>query len=90
MYLLINNDSSINYAGEHPVDEKLCFEGVALLEFPCQSVTEVMAEIPIKWACWHEEQQCIARFDFTSLLPDSLDTTDTETSEDTLDEEATT
>lgn len=35
MFLLVNPDGSVNYAGEHPIeDHQLCFDNTELLEFP--------------------------------------------------------
>ena len=57
MYLLINDDNSLNFAGEHPIDHRLCLEGVTLVEKHDDSVADVMGGVPIAIAAWDAEQE---------------------------------
>lgn len=59
MYLLVNNDNSINYAGEHPIDTRLHREGLSLIEFATQSKAEVIADIPVEQAIWDPHTQTV-------------------------------
>ena len=59
MYLLINRDNSINFADDHPIDNRLCFEGVTLVEKPDCNMAEVMSAIPIEYAVWDPEQASV-------------------------------
>ena len=68
MYLLINVDNTINYADDHPIDERLCFAEVTLLEFPEQSFDAVMQGIPVAQACWNPHQQRVAEIDWGSII----------------------
>lgn len=61
MYLLINKDNSINYGNEHPVDEKLNFEGLKLIEFPEKSLNDVVGNVSPDEAFWDEENQIVIR-----------------------------
>lgn len=61
MYLLINVDNTINYGNDHPVDERLNFEGTRLIEFPEKSLHEVVGDIHPAEAYWDEDTQTVIR-----------------------------
>ncbi len=61
MYLLVNKDNSINYAGEHPIDTRLQLEGLTVFEFATRNKAEVLADIPVEEALWDTHTQTITR-----------------------------
>lgn len=61
MYLLINNDGSINYGNNHPIDDSLDFEGLTLLEFPDKTLEEVVGDVKPYEAYWDESTQTVIR-----------------------------
>ena len=61
MYLLINCDNTINYGNNHPVDKRLNFEGVTLVEFPDKTLEEVVGDIDPAEAYWDEKNQTVIR-----------------------------
>jgi hypothetical protein len=68
MYLLINDDNSLNFVGEHPMDERLCFEGVTVVEQHDCTVSEVMGDIPFLQAGWDHDQQQVIRHPFFATV----------------------
>lgn len=61
MYLLINSDNSVNYGNDHPVDHRLNFDGVELLEFPEKTLAEVVGDILPHEAFWDRTTQTVVR-----------------------------
>ena len=61
MYLLINCDNTINYGNDHPIDKRLNFEGVTVVEFPDKTLHEVVGDIHPAEAFWDEENQKVIR-----------------------------
>lgn len=57
MYLLINCDNTINYGNDHPINERLNFDGVTIVEFPDKTLAEVVGDISPAEAYWDEENQ---------------------------------
>ena len=89
MYLLINVDNTVNYADDHPIDERLCFAEVTLLEFPHQRFDEVMKGIPVAQACWSPHQQGVVEIDWNDVIAHHTGDEVIMASEDNLDEEET-
>lgn len=61
MYLLINKDNSINFGDNHPVDKRLNFEGVRLIEFPDKELHEVVGDVDPFEAYWDEATETVIR-----------------------------
>ena len=61
MYLLINEDNSVNFADNHPIRSGLIHEGTTLVEILDKTLAEVVGEIHPGEAYWDEETQQVIR-----------------------------
>ena len=71
MYLLINGDNTLNFVGEHPIDNRLCFEGVTLIERHEHTIADIMGDIPFEIAAWDSERQQVIIDPFYARLEHS-------------------
>ncbi len=55
-YLLINQDNTVNYIGDHPVNKKLSFENLRLIELPDKLAAGILGDIPPDEAYWDGEK----------------------------------
>ncbi len=73
MYLLVNRDNSINYAGEHPIDTRLQLEGLTVLEFATRNKAEVLTDIPVEEAMWDTHTQTVTRVNSSRPTTETLE-----------------
>ncbi|BAS67630.1 hypothetical protein [Bathymodiolus septemdierum thioautotrophic gill symbiont] len=59
MYLLLNDDKSVNFAGSHPIDKTLDTKGLTLVEFKDTPLNGVMDGIDIFEAFWDKDKKAL-------------------------------
>jgi len=61
MYLLINDDNTINFAGDHPIDKGLNFTGTRLVEFKRKKMAAVVGDVAPDIAWWNDKTKKVER-----------------------------